>query len=706
MKFLDSIRAAHGLAPTTTKGYLGQVDTDFFVRALTLKEAFANWGGTQVGDVGASYGNDAIVYAAIRACAQNVAQVPFLMYKGKDRDPKPLDASPWYPLFEKPNPELSRYQLWEATETYLKLRGECIWLFEFGGAYMNGTIPTEIYPMDPKSFRHVIDDETKLIVAWEYSDERGRKTLFEQGVEILHFKKFNPYDRYRGLSPLQAAAIAIRMGGSARNYNAVTLQNMGEPGGILSTEARLDQAQVQNLREQFESRHQGPNKAKRVAVLHSGLSYEQVGLTPRDMEFKEVMNMSVEDILAVLGVPKTEIFRYDDVRKETAEVQDRALWTKNLVPEMAYIEDILWSNVFSQRGDRQTYGLFDKSTIPALREDDKAKAEAAKIYFEMGYPINMLNERFNLGMEEVEWGDTGFLPMNLVPVDQVLNPTEEPVDNVNPALPPPDDEEDDAKAIATRQSLLTDTKGARRRAGALAFQRRLRPLEARFAHALKKFFFSMRQDIIEVYMSETRGISAMIVQKDSMLNKMSLIIAKHRGKLKAVAEPHVKAAIKEGADRLSDFGIAFNITNPQAHELLGERTGKITRITRTIEVQIRRQITSGYEENETVLQIADRLRNVFNFASSRSMTIARTEMSNAANQSGVLAEKNAGILRHEWATAGDEAVRDSHVAVDGEVVPVDSNFSNGLAFPGDPSGAAEEVINCRCTTIPVFDDEA
>lgn len=49
-----------------------------------------------------------------------------------------------------------------------------------------------------------------------------------------------------------------------------------------------------------------------------------------------------------------------------------------------------------------------------------------------------------------------------------------------------------------------------------------------------------------------------------------------------------------------------------------------------------------------------------------------------------------------WRSAQDGRERPSHRAMHGEEVQKDQPFSNGLMHPGDPSGAAEEVIQCRC----------
>jgi hypothetical protein len=40
--------------------------------------------------------------------------------------------------------------------------------------------------------------------------------------------------------------------------------------------------------------------------------------------------------------------------------------------------------------------------------------------------------------------------------------------------------------------------------------------------------------------------------------------------------------------------------------------------------------------------------------------------------------------------------RPEHIAMDGQVRAIDARYSNGLRFPVDPEGSAEQTINCMC----------
>jgi uncharacterized protein with gpF-like domain len=84
----------------------------------------------------------------------------------------------------------------------------------------------------------------------------------------------------------------------------------------------------------------------------------------------------------------------------------------------------------------------------------------------------------------------------------------------------------------------------------------------------------------------------------------------------------------------------------------------------------------------------------------RGRMISRTESHASSNASNQLAAKSTRLpLKKEWISSGGERTRETHFNANGQTVDIDQPFSVGfdlLMQPGDPSGSAEEVINCRC----------
>ena len=128
---------------------------------------------------------------------------------------------------------------------------------------------------------------------------------------------------------------------------------------------------------------------------------------------------------------------------------------------------------------------------------------------------------------------------------------------------------------------------------------------------------------------------------------------------------------------------------------LGVSVGKLKK---TITQEISRGIASG-------LPYSDIARNINNVSSSglyNAKRIARTEghriQQTSTRDAQYAAKKKGCDVIKQWDASLDGRTRDSHARVDGEIRELDEKFSNGLMFPGDPSGSAAEVINCRCTS--------
>ena len=145
----------------------------------------------------------------------------------------------------------------------------------------------------------------------------------------------------------------------------------------------------------------------------------------------------------------------------------------------------------------------------------------------------------------------------------------------------------------------------------------------------------------------------------------------------------------------------FN-TMPKAEEDLLNRTFRASENTMArVDNQINQIITEGYRSGKGINSVANDITKRFDQLSTwEAKRIARTEINTSHNQATRDQYQADGVEYTQWIAAHDDRTRDSHAEVDGEIIPIDGKYSNGLAFPGDMTGPLEEWINCRCSNAP------
>lgn len=129
----------------------------------------------------------------------------------------------------------------------------------------------------------------------------------------------------------------------------------------------------------------------------------------------------------------------------------------------------------------------------------------------------------------------------------------------------------------------------------------------------------------------------------------------------------------------------------------------------------RQQLAEGIAAGESQPELAQRVRDAVGVTTPSARVIARTESHGARNVAAVATLQRfeaqyakPGIMRKQWQATEDERTRHTHDEADGQTVAFADPFIVGgfsLAFPGDPAGPPQEVINCRCTTYAVFNPE-
>lgn len=125
--------------------------------------------------------------------------------------------------------------------------------------------------------------------------------------------------------------------------------------------------------------------------------------------------------------------------------------------------------------------------------------------------------------------------------------------------------------------------------------------------------------------------------------------------------------------------------------------------TKDLSKKIAGEITRGISSGQMYAEVSRNISNWARIPKNNAMRITRTEMHRIQTRAAMDAQykakdKGADVVK-QWDASLDGKTRDSHRQVDGEFRELDEPFSNGLMYPGDPSGRPEEVINCRCALL-------
>jgi hypothetical protein len=152
---------------------------------------------------------------------------------------------------------------------------------------------------------------------------------------------------------------------------------------------------------------------------------------------------------------------------------------------------------------------------------------------------------------------------------------------------------------------------------------------------------------------------------------------------------------------------------------LTEVRNRLVRIPDEVYDLVAGQISAGVNLGEGISSLAVRVDIVLSRTESerwpnRATVIARTETIGALNAGrfdafNAVAEETGDKFESFWLATSDSRTRKTHRAAEGQRVPLGQPFIVGgfeLRFPGDPTGPAQEVIQCRCTTLLVEPGEA
>ena len=255
------------------------------------------------------YRRNVIAYRAIQLVSRNAACVPFVVYRGTGDARFKLTDHPLVELLRQPNPMQASAEFFESVYAYYLIAGnsyvEAVRGFD--------TSVRELWTLRPDRMR-VIPSADGVVAAYRYQVGQKHTDYAVNPVDgraaVLHLKAFHPLDDWYGMSPLEAAAVAVDQHNDAARWNASLLQASGRPSGALvfkpahsDAPDTLTEAQRATLRSELEDYYTGSTHAGRPLVLEGGLDWREMSLSPKDMDWLAGKDVSAREIALAFHVP-------------------------------------------------------------------------------------------------------------------------------------------------------------------------------------------------------------------------------------------------------------------------------------------------------------------------------------------------------------------------------------------------------------------
>lgn len=361
------------------------------------------------------------VYSVIKKRADAVSSVPLVVEQRKGDEWEPVaESHPLQQLLDNPNPDLDRSEMMRLLVTHLDLAGNGYWY----KARIGNNRVAELWPLMPQ-YMEIQPGRERLIQYYKYR-QHGLLTQYES-TDVMHAAYTNPDSLYFGQSPLQAAGKAVDIDNSAATWQKISMQNRGVPDGMFTFDADMTPEQYAQAMAVIGDRSEGPGNARKNLVL-SKAKYQQLSQTPAELDFMATRRFSLEQVCAVYGVPIEMIIGMGDANRASGDNVRKTFWLDTIVPLLDEIQSALNKGLVPDFGNLRDLRIrFDTSGVPALQENYSEKLVNAEKLHRLGVPFNKINQHLELGLDDIEGGDIGYIPQGLIPASFDLDePQQDP----------------------------------------------------------------------------------------------------------------------------------------------------------------------------------------------------------------------------------------------------------------------------------------
>lgn len=602
----------------------------------------------------------------IRLCteflARNMAQLSIdVLDRASDTDRLLLHDHELSQALRRPNPYMTRYRLIEHLMMSLGIYHEGFWL-----------------KVRPPGARLLLVPISPRMVTNKYGGlwPTGYRVQFQGRIwdvpaaDMAHFHCHNPESELGGISPMETLRQILASEQAAIEYQEGYWRNGARIGQVVERPVEApewsDDALERfrsDLTEFFTSR----KGTGGVAVLEEGMKLVKGAFSPDESEYIPGRKLAREECARAYHIPPPMVGILENATLANVKEYHSHLYQDTLGPWCVMIaEDIRLQILpeFDPDPDTSVYVEFDiASKLKGTPEDQMSALAAAA-----GAPILLRDEaraRLNLNALPDGQGESIITPLNVLEGSTPLVPPD-----AIPAAP--------AKArIGAATSGVTIPAEDQKAATLTALKARFRRI---YRHAVRGHFDRQGHAILELV---ERKAPASVAEIRDVLDD-----PRWADQLRQDFVVINWATAKTFGGRLAaSAGLEFEPERMRAwlDRNADAASGAVVGAGRS---DVLDALTTGID--------AEAIRRVYgSLADSRADRVAQTQTTAISGFGEHDAARQGGLAAKTWVVTSPRP-RESHAAISGLTVGIDDVFSNGLRFPGDPSGGPDETAGCTC----------
>jgi HK97 family phage portal protein len=579
-------------------------------------------------------------------------------------------------LAKNPNPQTNSSDFIHLWAMIYEIYGETFWYLARGESTRR---VKEVYLLNPMQVELKLSDGE--VVGYILHKSNGTQVPLMLD-EIVHDKRPNPFNEFRGMSVLERASVYVDTEITTSVFTLNYMRNNASPSGIV-TLPNMDKEVFKQFAQQWREGYEGPHNAGKTAFIRGdGVDFKAVGATLKDVDQKVTRDMAKEDVLMMLEVPKALLGIADGSGQARANVEAvHYIYNKEKIDPIMERLDRIWEKIAKVGGFAEIMDIQHVSPIP---EDKEFRLKRQKDGVNVWLTVNEAREMDGLGPID---GGSILMPRNAVPQAA-------PIANSFTA-----------KKITMKRELSSTEKVLALNAEQESFRKDLVAINDIYATKLKTEIdkFSKKQEAVVISKIDATNKSfeeyLFSIKEDSTALALLLV-------------PIIIELMETQTEGVANFISGELLTiSPEIREGVNQNILRIAGLYNQDTIRALEQtLAAGQGAGESLAKLKKRVEQTFSDAQGyRAERIARTESLRASNSTAELTYKQSGFTTVKWFTNPGACAFCQ--TFEGQTKTIGSSFANigdvVTTAQGDQMQVEYSDIgtpplhpNCTCSLVP------